>query len=249
MMDAPVFSIITITYNAEQTLERTIRSVQSQTYPHIEYILVDGASKDGTMELAGHYRSLFAKVVTEPDKGLYDAMNKGMRLATGDYLCFLNAGDRFHASDTLERVVQGLEGYSELPDVLYGQTDLVDFSGNYLRPRHYLAPEKLDWKSFSRGMLVCHQAFWVKRTLAEPYDLQYRFSADYDWCIRILKKGDFFWNTHLTLIDYLEEGVTTQNHKASLMERFRIMIRWYGWWVTAMAHLRMVARAFSGSAG
>ena len=78
-------------------------------------------------------------------------------------------------------------------------------------------------------MLVCHQAFFARRDLVEPYDLRYRFSADFDWCIRIMKKADVLHNTHLTLIDYLNEGMTTRNHKASLKERFRIMSRHYGW--------------------
>lgn len=91
----PKFSIITVTYNAEKVLEDTIQSVISQTYHHIEYIIVDGASKDGTLSIINRYRSRIHTVVSEPDKGLYDAMNKGIALASGDYLCFLNAGDCF----------------------------------------------------------------------------------------------------------------------------------------------------------
>ena len=97
----PKFSIITVTYNAEKVLEDTIQSVISQTYHHIEYIIVDGASKDGTLSIINRYRSRIHTVVSEPDKGLYDAMNKGIALASGDYLCFLNAGDCFHEDDTL----------------------------------------------------------------------------------------------------------------------------------------------------
>ena len=89
----PKFSIITVTYNAEKVLEDTIQSVISQTYHHVEYIIVDGASKDGTLSIIDRYRSRITTVVSEPDKGLYDAMNKAISLASGDYLCFLNAGD------------------------------------------------------------------------------------------------------------------------------------------------------------
>ena len=91
--------------------------------------------------------------------------------------------------------------------------------------RRLSAPEKLDWKSFKQGMLVCHQAFFARHTLVEPYDLSYRYSADFDWCIRIMKKAYTLHNTHLTIIDYLDEGMTTQNRKASLKERFRIMAK------------------------
>lgn len=231
----PIFSIITVTYNAQAVLEDTIQSVISQTYRRVEYILIDGASTDGTLAIIQKYRHLIAHVVSEPDRGLYDAMNKGLQRATGHYVCFLNAGDAFHEDDTLQKMVLGLKEGAELPDVLYGQTDLVDLDGHFVRHRRLQAPERLTWKSFRQGMVVCHQAFFAKRELAEPYDLRYRFSADYDWCIRVMKKAKVLHNTHLTLIDYLDEGLTTQNQQASLKERFRIMTRHYGL-VSTVAH-------------
>ncbi|WP_276864055.1 glycosyltransferase family 2 protein [Mediterranea massiliensis] len=231
----PKFSVITVCYNAEATLEDTIQSVISQTYHHVEYIIVDGASKDRTMDIVNRYRDRIAVVVSEPDKGLYDAMNKGIRLATGDYLCFLNAGDSFHEDDTLQQMVHSIHTL-QLPDVLYGETELVDHEGHFLRMRRLQAPEHLTWKSFRQGMLVCHQAFFPRRDLVMPYDLRYRFSADFDWCIKIMKKSKVLHNTHLTLIDYLAEGMTTRNHQASLKERFRIMARHYGWASTVAHH-------------
>lgn len=231
----PKFSVITVCYNAEATLEDTIQSVISQTYHHVEYIIVDGASKDRTMDIVNRYRERISVVVSEPDKGLYDAMNKGIRLATGDYLCFLNAGDSFHEDDTLQQMVHSIHTL-QLPDVLYGETELVDHEGHFLRMRRLQAPEHLTWKSFRQGMLVCHQAFFARRDLVMPYDLRYRFSADFDWCIKIMKQSKVLHNTHLTLIDYLSEGMTTRNHKASLKERFRIMARHYGWASTVAHH-------------
>lgn len=231
----PKFSVITVCYNAEATLEDTIQSVISQTYHHVEYIIVDGASKDRTMDIVNRYRDRIAVVVSEPDQGLYDAMNKGIRLATGDYLCFLNAGDSFHEDDTLQQMVHSIHTL-QLPDVLYGETELVDHEGHFLRMRRLQAPEHLTWKSFRQGMLVCHQAFFARRDLVMPYDLRYRFSADFDWCIKIMKKSKVLHNTHLTLIDYLAEGMTTHNHQASLKERFLIMARHYGWASTVAHH-------------
>lgn len=239
----PKFSVITVTYNAAAVLEDTIQSVVLQTYHHVEYIIVDGASKDGTLAIVDRYRDRIARVVSEPDKGLYDAMNKGIALATGDYLCFLNAGDSFHEDDTLQQMVHTLNAQAELPDVLYGETELVDHEGHFIRMRRLSAPEVLTWRSFKQGMLVCHQAFFAKRSLAESYDLQYRFSADFDWCIRVMKKARTLHNTHLTIIDYLEEGMTTQNRKASLRERFRIMARHYGWISTMAHHAWFIVRA------
>ena len=105
---SPKFSVITVTYNAEKVLEDTVQSVISQTYHHVEYIIIDGASKDGTLEIVDRYRDRIHQLVSEPDKGLYDAMNKGIALATGDYLCFLNAGDSFHEDDTLQKMVHSI---------------------------------------------------------------------------------------------------------------------------------------------
>ena len=241
----PKFSIITVTYNAGKVLEDTIQSVISQTYRNVEYIIVDGKSKDNTLEIVDKYRNHISKVVSEPDKGLYDAMNKGILLGTGDYLCFLNAGDELHDNQTLQQIVHTLKG-TTLPDVIYGETAIVDKEGRFLHMRRLSAPEKLHWKSFKQGMLVCHQAFFARRELAVKhlYDLKYRFSADFDWCIRIMKEAKYLHNTRLTLIDYLNEGMTTQNHKASLKERFRIMAKHYGWISTILHHSWFVIRLF-----
>ena len=241
----PKFSIITVTYNAGKVLEDTIQSVISQTYRNIEYILIDGGSKDNTLQIVSKYRKHISKVVSEPDQGLYDAMNKGIRLATGDYLCFLNAGDELHENETLQKMVHSLHT-QELPDVIYGETAIVDNQGHFLHMRRLSAPEHLNWKSFKQGMLVCHQAFFARRELAIHYlyDLQYRFSADFDWCIRIMKQAKYLHNTRLTLIDYQKEGMTTQNHKASLKERFRIMVKHYGWISTVLHHGWFVIRLF-----
>lgn len=241
-MNKPLFSIITICYNAEATLEKTIQSVLAQTYPNVEYIVVDGASKDNTLAIINRYRPQLSKVVSEPDKGLYDAMNKGIGLATGDYLCFLNAGDTFFSANTLQEMVATLPADKQ-PDVIYGETALVDAEGHFVRMRRLQAPEVLTWRSFRQGMLVCHQAFFARRELVPLYDLQYRFSADFDWCIRIMKQSHLLHNTHQTLVNYLDEGLTTSNQKASLKERFRIMAKHYGLFSTLLHHLWFVFRA------
>lgn len=238
----PKFSIITVTYNAGKVLEDTIQSVITQTYKNVEYIIVDGKSTDGTMDIVNRYREHIHTIVSEPDKGLYDAMNKGIDLATGDYLCFLNAGDELHEDDTLQLIVHSLNGEKELPDVIYGETAIVDEEGHFLRMRRLSTPEHLTWKSFQHGMLVCHQAFMPRRDLAVKYNLKYRFSADFDWCIRIMKRSHVLHNTHLTIIDYLNEGMTTRNHKASLKERFHIMCHHYGTASTIMRHMGFAVR-------
>ena len=244
----PKFSLITVTYNAGAVLEDTIQSIITQTYKNVEYILIDGASTDNTMRIVERYRDHIHTVVSEPDQGLYDAMNKGLSLATGDYVCFLNAGDCLHEDDTLLGMVHSVAASHEAPcppDVLYGDTALVDSEGHFLRMRRLTPPQHLTWKSFRHGMLVCHQAFFARRAIAPHYDLRYRFSADFDWCIRVMKQARYLHNTHLTLVDYLDEGLTTRNHRASLIERFHIMCRHYGTVPTVMRHLWFALRTLT----
>ena len=239
----PTFSIITVTYNAAATIEATLLSVRQQTYRHFEHLIIDGASKYNTLYIIYKYKDDTIKVFSEPDKGLYDAMNKGIRMASCDYLCFLNAGDTFHEVDTLEKIANTISTTPDaLPSILYGETAIVNAERQFLHMRRHKAPDVLTWKSFQQGMLVCHQAFLVKRTLAEPYNLQYKYSSDFDWCIRMMKKADVISNTHLILIDYLDEGMTTRHHKESLIERLRIMAKHYGWCKTIIMHLWFAIR-------
>lgn len=239
----PKFSIITVTYNASAVIAHTLQSVAAQSYKNYEYLLIDGASTDDTVTKAVGMGIEFAHIVSEFDKGLYDAMNKGIALAQGDYLCFLNAGDALYAPDTLERMVAAIEHLDSLPEVIYGETALVDKERNFLRMRRLKAPEILTWKSFRQGMTVCHQAFFVRRDVAPLYDLKYRFSADVDWCIRVMKKSSTLVNTHTIVVNYLQDGLSLQNHRASLLERFDVMRKHYGLFATLCSHLWFVLRA------
>ena len=257
------FTIVTITYNAERVFMRTAESVMRQEYPGVEHLIIDGASTDGTKDLALEYKKASdaaangheVRVVSEPDKGLYDAMNKGLRLATGDYVCFMNAGDFFPDGSVLATICAkaGLDGFEkegkQLPAVLYGDTDLVDNDGRYIGRRRLTPPERLTWRSFRHGMLVCHQAFYARADIASrtPYDLRYRHSADVDWCIRVMKEAERMGlplvNVHATVADYQREGQTTEFHRASLIERFDVMRRHYGLLTTIAMHAWFVVRA------
>ena len=253
----PLITIATVTYNAADVLERTFLSVESQAYPRIEHLIVDGASTDNTLSLVRQYVERntqpqhLIRIVSEPDKGLYDAMNKVIDLCTGDYLVFLNAGDKLHADNTIEELVKSIdwEHRGANPAIVYGETDLVDGEGRFLRHRRLQAPEKLTAHSFLNGMLVCHQSFYVRTDLARQvkYNLDYRFSADFDWCIRILQRAERrrmrIVNTHLILTDYLKEGLTTQNHRKSLLERFRVMKHHFGSLQAVGAHVWFVFRS------
>ncbi len=259
-------SLITVTYNAEKVLAPTLESVFKQNYPAIEHIIIDGASVDSTANMAKEYmeRSFASdnghevRLLVEPDNGIYDAMNKGLAMTTGDYVCFLNAGDALHGEDTIEHLVKNTcidsnitedGGLDKLPAVLYGNTDIVDDSRTFISHRRLAPPEKLTWRSFKSGMLVCHQAFYARADIAKkmPFNTSYRFSADFDWCIRIMREAEGMnlplVNAYAVLADYLKEGTTTKNHKASLKERFRIMAKHYGLATTYLLHAWFVVRA------
>lgn len=250
------FSIITCTFNAQDVLQRTLDSVAQQTYKNIEHLIIDGVSRDETLSMAHAYEAKInsssepysIKIVSERDKGLYDAMNKAIQLASNDYLVFMNAGDTFKDIDTLQTIASSVKEGELLPGVLYGDTDIVDMEGKFLRKRHLQTPQTLTSKSFKRGMLVCHQAFYALTSIAKttPYDLQYRFSADVDWCIRIMKKSEeenrALRNVNAIVSNFLDGGLTTANHRASLKERFRVMCHHYGCITTTFMHLWFAIR-------
>lgn len=241
MKQRPLFSIITVTYNASHAIVPTVKSVKEQTCQLFEHIIVDGKSVDDTIALARQQGVENITIVSEKDRGLYDAMNKGLDLATGDYIIFLNAGDRFHSSRSLQEIADAALG-DEDPGIIYGQTDIVNSSGDRLADRHLRAPKKLTPESFRNGMVVCHQAFVVLKKIAPKFDLRYRFSADYDWCIKCLRASRRNVYIDDVLIDYLNEGVTTHNRRASLVERFKIMSKNFGFFPTLFRHLGFLNR-------
>lgn len=234
----PLISVITITYNAAATLRPTLDSVAAQTFDDFEYLVIDGASADSTVAMAQTLP--MARVISEPDRGLYDAMNKGLHRAAGEYVIFLNAGDAFPAPDILQRYAQAIADAPVRPGMVYGQTRIVDANRNYVGERHLRAPEQLTARSFLNGMEVCHQAMCVRRDLAPDFDLNYRFSADYDWAVKVLQRSTL--NVYIPdyVADYLNEGVTTANHRASLWERFHAMRRHYGLFATMVSHLKKI---------
>ncbi len=236
----PLFSIITVTWNAAAVVGTTLQSVQRQTSSDYEMLIIDGASTDDTLSIVRQASIANLRVFSEPDNGLYDAMNKGIALARGRYLIFLNAGDSFADETVLARLaVLSADG----PGVIYGQTQLVDASGKVVGKRHLSAPKRLSAASFASGMLVCHQAFVARRDLAPQYDLKYRLSADYDWCIRVLKKSQSnVYAGPSPIISYLSDGMTTRHHRASLWERFRIMCHHYGTSTALLRHLSFIPR-------
>lgn len=241
--DPPLFSIITVTYNAAGTIESTLDSVDRQTFSDYEHLVIDGDSTDGTQDIVKNTFNPNRKLVSERDRGIYDAMNKGMSLARGRYLIFLNAGDRLHAANTLQIISEAIR-QNDFPGIVYGQTNIIDCNGNMIGPRHLTAPDNLTLKSFAQGMVVCHQSFVVLREIADGFSPKYRFSSDYDWCIKCLQHSKH--NVGLTdtvVTDFLAGGTTSQNHIKSLIERFKIMCHYYGTIPTIGRHFIFFIRA------
>jgi glycosyltransferase involved in cell wall biosynthesis len=240
------FSIITIVYNGASLIEGTMQSVINQTFTDFEYLIIDGASKDETMTIVEKYRGehpLSIKAFSERDKGLYDAMNKGLKHAKGDFVLFLNCGDRLFNNNTLEDIVACT---TPTTDVLYGETMLVDDDRKHIGTRTALTvqklPKTLTWRSLKFGMVVCHQSFLVKRTIAPNY-IENNLAADIDWVINCLKKAKNVVNTNILISEYLMGGVSKQRHQQSLYDRYDILKTHYGVIPNFFNHLMITLRA------
>jgi glycosyltransferase involved in cell wall biosynthesis len=229
----PKLTVITVVYNNARDIERTLLSVLNQTYTNIEYIVIDGASTDGTLDIIKSYQDRITKLISEPDKGIYDAMNKGLALATGDYVLFMNSGDEIYSPQTVDNVFAAATD----ADIYYGETEMINAQGESLGQRRHKAPEQFNWRSFKYGMSVSHQAIYIKRALVEPYDPQYQLSADIDWIIRAAKKASTIVNVNLYVAKYLVGGTSKAKHRQSLQERFAIMQKYYGLLPTVFNHL------------
>ena len=245
-MNKPLLSIITVTYNAQKWLEGTILSVIGQEIKSdYEYILIDGQSTDGTMEIARKYANHFAKIHSEKDAGIYDAMNKGIGFSSGQYLLFLNAGDHLN-NQVLGQILRSLQSF---PDVLYSDTIYVNAHFQEIGLRSVISPhalpKKLTWKDYQKGMVVCHQSFISKKDLSPKFDLTYRLSSDQDWCIRVLKKSKKIVLFNQPISKYLAEGMSTKFWKESLMERFWIYVKHFGFLSTLFNHFIIGLRHFS----
>ncbi len=237
----PLFSIITVTYNAAGTIRATLESVDAQTCGLYEHIIMDGCSSDQTLDIVASAHNPRRRTISRPDDGIYDAMNHAISEAKGDYLIFLNSGDRFHAPDILDKYADAIMD-NDYPGIVYGRTVIVDSDGRFLGKRHLEAPEVLTRESFANGMVVCHQSMAVLRRIAPFYNTHYRYSADYEWAIICLQHSR--QNVYLaeTVTDYLNEGTTTAHFRESLLERFRIMSTYYGFFPTLLRHIRFAWR-------
>lgn len=234
-------SIITITYNAGNFLEKTLDSVINQSFQDFEHIIIDGASNDNTLEIIEKYKISNIKLISEKDGGIYDAMNKGLKMAKGQYVWFINAGDQIAEIDAIQKINK-MGAF----DVLYSDTIMIDINNKHLGLRTELLPHKipsiLDWESYKMGMIICHQSFIVKKELA-PFYLLNNLSADIDWQIKCLKKSKVILKYDGILSKYLEGGASHQRLFRSWKDRFKVLQSHFGFIPNIINHLKIVLRA------
>jgi glycosyltransferase involved in cell wall biosynthesis len=235
-------SIITVVYNGEKFLEETIKSVVAQEYNNYEYIIVDGKSTDGTLDIIKKYENNISKWISEPDNGLYHAMNKSLGLASGEYLLFLNAGDKLDNPNVLSNI------FEKKPeaDIIYSDTMVIDQEGKQQgllsKLTHNNAPKNLCWKSMQQGMVVCHQSFMVKKDIATPFDLSYSLSSDIDWVIKCLKKSQSNYYSETIISNFMSGGLSKKHLKKAMKERYHILKKHFGFFLNLYNHFFMVLR-------
>lgn len=234
----PRLSVITVVYNNVRDVERTILSVIQQTYRNIEYIIIDGGSDDGTVDIIKKYDQHISKWVSEPDNGIYNAMNKALTLASGNYVLFMNSGDEIYDSQTVEKVF----ATSSDADIYYGETEMFNDSWQSLGLRRHQIPEKFTWQSFKYGMSISHQAIYIRRSITEPYDEYYKLSADIDWILKAAQKARKIVNTRMLVAKYLVGGMSKKRHRQSLKERFEIFTEYYGFVPNLFHHVVIAAK-------
>lgn len=226
----PKISIVTISYNAASEIEVTMRSVLNQTYDNFEYLIIDGASKDNTIEIAKRVATEYPNkrtiIISEPDKGLYDAMNKGVQNATGNWCAFMNCGDRYDNNGVISKLFNNLEKIKS-KKILYGKTLYVHEDGS-ITLHHTSNNNDLPF-IIHKYQPYCHQSafFNIEEKKDCIYDLRYKISADYDICCRYYKKYgvNAFYYFDIIVADYKAYDGVSSNKNLRKREYFLIKIR------------------------
>ena len=223
----PLITVITVVFNGEKHLEKAIKSVINQAYDNIEYIIIDGGSSGGTPDIIKQYESHIAYWVSEPDNGIYDAMNKGIKKASGEFIGMLNADD-WYEPEIIEKVadkIDSLEGDVE-DRVIYCDSYNYD---EELSPGNKIARKA--GRKYWKGMTISHQAMFFHRSVYEKlglYSLDYRFASDYEFFLRMIKAGIHFEKLDFHGINFRMGGVSTRYMNRSISEVSRIIRTYFG---------------------
>lgn len=216
----PLISIVTVVFNAGATIKKTLDSVQMQTYKSFEHIIVDGQSTDNTMEIVEAYGAAIAQKISERDKGIYDAMNKGLQMARGEWVIFLNAGDYFHSNTVLAEVSSLMVAEN---DIIY--SDVICDYGSFMKTR--IAPDAaILFQAFKKGMAVCHNTVFFRAALHKktPYNIAYTIAADFDVLLSLLEQGAWAvkYPQPVTTIE-TGQGVSYRRQVTTLMQHRQVL--------------------------
>ncbi len=233
----PKISFITVVRNDSEGLRTTLQNLAELPYPDKELIVIDGESTDGTINVISEFSHYITYFVSERDSGIYDAMNKGIKAATGRFLWFVNAGDTIKGVEKLKELFT-TDNY--LSDIYFGDTEIINEKGKLVGLRHKKPPLRLSVNSLKNGMVICHQSFIMRRSITPLYNTDYRFSADYLWMIECVRRAKSSTNVGVPLSVFALGGATTKHHKASLKERFKIMRENFGIHTTILYHLKFI---------
>ncbi|CAD5268157.1 MULTISPECIES: glycosyltransferase family 2 protein [unclassified Imperialibacter] len=220
-MSSQKVSVITVVFNAAQLLKETIESIRSQSYQNIEYFVIDGGSTDGTLQVIEANSDIISSYVSEKDAGIYDAMNKGIAYATGDWTIFLNAGDKFVDGETLSKVICNV---ANGPKLVYGSV-LLSGNGNTNR----LEPKSLSFFSllFWGTRTLCHQSLLVHRDILINYNSNYILKGELDWYFRLIGHENYTYAQQLDfpVAEYLLGGVGQKKFVRNLVETIIVLTR------------------------
>jgi glycosyltransferase involved in cell wall biosynthesis len=228
----PGFTIVTVVFNDEKNIENTMLSVLNQTYPNVEYIIIDGGSTDGTTKIIDKYKKKVHFWSSEPDNGIYYAMNKGLNRATGDYILFMNSGDTFYSLEILEKIADELQ--KNPVDLIYGTAILCyeKYSVSFL-PR---------FSCIKKGVMPCHQATYVKTSILKKFggfDTSYRSSADFDFYAKFYLRKYSQSLVQFPVANFLAGGFSS-NKNVSYRETHSILKKHFGRLYAARYYFRRI---------
>lgn len=234
----PELTVITIVYNEVDRILATCKSIDRQAYDNVEWIVLDGGSSDGTLDILNQYTSEIDILISEPDRGIYHAMNKGIALASGEYILFMNGGDEFYTADILADVIPHLDS-----DIVYGNLLMRDGVRDHMR--HY--PSTLTSKYFLREMLP-HQATFYKKTLFDEaglYDESFRIAGDYEFNTRIFKTLEpSYKHLNLTISVFYTDGISSSQQHRMLRkkENHRVRMKYFMSYKFSFKAFRQIVR-------
>lgn len=212
MNNKPKISIITVVFNGENTIKNTISSIINQSYLDYEYIIIDGCSTDNTLNLINEFSEKITYVLSEPDNGIFDAMNKALSLATGEWVLFINSGDLLYDNNTLFKIFNSGINYSEI-DLIYGDVLLYDSKDTYTF-KSKTSPLKMNLNA------ICHQSVLIRKKSHDLFDLKYKLSADHKLIYQLFKSKNTYYTNFL--ISKILIGGVSSNLKKTRSEKLQI---------------------------